>query len=329
LRVVSLCSGGEFCDPIANLIKIAIEQRGQGAGHRVDANHLLTCWVRHLAEEPQGQRVAKETGQRGVRCVDLPMSKVEPNRVPYIHTIVGDFYAPSTIREGFILELWLNGADQQDVRVLRKDRLPRSELRLPYPWIFRLVEPIDDHRQPVASALTGGIYSREQELHGLNGLSSSCHSSRKVVERVTRVQVAAMQEHAVGAAARGRSELCGKVRLAAARRGDQRYDAGRERVLDRREQAQRFMTSGDRVRYIEPGLVVPCTQSPGGRGHVASQDARLRAELVAKEVDVPIADRVSNTLECISEERRRLDHTRHAGCERGRHRWCRLRRMDL
>src|SRR5690606_15029223 len=121
-------------------------------------------------------------------------------------------------------------------RVLREYRVQRCKLRFPHPRVFGLVEPVDDHRQPVASTLTGGIHSREEKLHGLNGLTSNGHSTRQVVERMRSVQVTAVQEYTIGAAVRRRRQLRCEVRLPATRGGNQSDDTGRERFLDLGEQ---------------------------------------------------------------------------------------------
>src|SRR5690606_13460607 len=111
LRVVPLCSRSEVRDAVANLIKIAVEQRGQGAGHSIDANHFLTGGVRHLAEQPEGQWVAKEVRQRGIGWVNLPVPEVEPDRINRVYTVVGDLHARRAVGKSFVLKFWPDGAD--------------------------------------------------------------------------------------------------------------------------------------------------------------------------------------------------------------------------
>jgi len=117
--------------------------------------------------------------------------EVNRDRISSVGAVIADLYAQGVIRKSFVLEFWADGADEQHIPVLLEDCFKRCKLSFPNSWVFRLVESVDDHWQPVASSLTSGIHSCEEKLHGLNRLTSNCHSASEVIECVGCLEVTA------------------------------------------------------------------------------------------------------------------------------------------
>lgn len=129
----------------------------------------------------------------GIRGFDLVVAEVFANGIESFVAVVLDLHAARSIGESLVHKLGSQRADQKHVGILRKRGLQRCEQELPSPWIFRLIETVDEHGKTVVGALSCAIHCRKQGLHARHRLRGDRHSASQVVESVSRLQIPAEQ----------------------------------------------------------------------------------------------------------------------------------------